>query len=400
MGTYDSYQSNNIIDQDLQDTERLPQLTDTAWRYQDYPAYATSPQQYSYGDYEQAEAEPSTRDKLLRRMAIITSTLAIISAGAVVGKNYLASHGSNMAQPAATVSENSVPGNTDDSANSGSEIPGTPTVNNDGSTGNNQSINLPSQPDPKNVLPSFETLKPTDYKCYLIDDKGNKVEKVYHFDDDKYRQQRYTNSDYTADIKRSSVDDIVNMYHEFTGNSGGFQDVMMYEQQREGSESSPVMTALANAGYCYDSNIKYSGAEGTLLATKFNRGVYGETIYRGDQMYQHDDGIFITSNDTVDLNFHLLAGHEKRLVHVDKPFVIYMRSGHDCPALLIESDELPTVREIQTARRSITKTFLKAWGEDRSIYDFDTGRFANGGEFYLPPQGDVSESELDQVDSN
>ena len=87
MGTYDSYQSNNIINQDLQDTERLPQLTDTAWRYQDYPAYATGPRQYSYSDYEQAEAEPSTRDKLLRRMAIITSTLAIISAGAVVGKN-------------------------------------------------------------------------------------------------------------------------------------------------------------------------------------------------------------------------------------------------------------------------------------------------------------------------
>ena len=128
MGTCDSYQSNNIIDQDLQDTERLPQLTDTAWRYQDYPTYATGPQQYSYGDYEQTKAESSTRDKLLRRMAIITSTLAIISAGAVVGKNYLASHGGNMAQPAATVSENSVPGNTDDSANSGSETPGTPTV--------------------------------------------------------------------------------------------------------------------------------------------------------------------------------------------------------------------------------------------------------------------------------
>ncbi|TWP20611.1 hypothetical protein EUA61_03810 [TM7 phylum sp. oral taxon 346] len=110
MGTYDSYQSNNIIDQDLQDTERLPQLTDTAWRYQDYPAYAIGPRQYSYGDYEQAETEPNSRDKLLRRMAIITSTLAIISAGAVVGKNYLASHGSNMTQPATTVSEDSAPG--------------------------------------------------------------------------------------------------------------------------------------------------------------------------------------------------------------------------------------------------------------------------------------------------
>ena len=399
MGTYDSYQSNNIIDQDLQDTERLPQLTDTAWRYQDYPAYATSHQQYSYSNYEQAEAEPSTRDKLLRRMAIITSTLAIISAGAVVGKNYLASHGGNMAQPAITASEDSAPGNADDSANSSGEIPGTPTVNNDGSAGNNQSINPPSQPNPKNVLPSFETLKPTDYKCYLIDDKGNKVEKVYHFDDDKYRQQRYTNSDYTADIKRSSVDDIVNMYHEFTGNSGDFQDVMMYEQRREGSESSPVMTALANAGYCYSSNVKYSHVVGTLVASEFNTGIYRETIYHDDQMEQRD-AIFITSNGTIDLNFFLFTTDTPQIIHVDKPFVICIRRRHDCPALLIESDELPTVREIQTARRSITKTFLKAWNEDRSIYDFDTGRFANGGEFYLPPQGDVSESELDQVDSN
>lgn len=397
MGTYDSYQSNNIIDQDLQDTERLPQLTDTAWRYQDYPAYATGPRQYSYGDYEQAETEPNSRDKLLRRMAIITSTLAIISAGAVVGKNYLASHGGSMAQPAITASDSNTPANDGEMSD---KAPDAPVTNDNTNAGNDQGISLPTPPDPKNVLPSFETLKPTDYKCYLIDDKGNKVEKVYHFDDDKYRQQRYTNSDYTADIKRSSVDDIVNMYHEFTGNSGNLQDVIMYEQRREGSESSPVMTALANAGYCYDSNIKYSGAEGTLLATKFNRGVYGETIYRGDQMYQHDDGIFITSNDTVDLNFHLLAGHEKRLVHVDKPFVIYMRSGHDCPALLIESDVLPTVREIQAVRRSIAKEFTKEWQNDHSVYDFDTRRFANGEEFYLPPQGDVSESELDQADSN
>jgi hypothetical protein len=42
----------------------------------------------------------------------------------------------------------------------------------------------------------------------------------------------------------------------------------------------------------------------------------------------------------------------------------------------------------------------KEWQNDHSVYDFDTRRFANGGEFYLPPQGDVSESELDQVDSN
>lgn len=396
MGTYDSYQSNNIIDQDLQDTERLPQLTDTAWRYQDYPAYATGPRQYSYGDYEQAETEPNSRDKLLRRMAIITSTLAIISAGAVVGKNYLASHSGNMVQPALTASDSSTPTNDGEMSN---KAPDAPVTNDNTNAGNDQGISLPTPPDPKNVLPSFETLKPTDYKCYLIDDKGNKVEKVYHFDDDKYRQQRYTNSDYTADIKRSSVDDIVNMYHEFTGNSGSLQDVMEYEQQREGSDGSPFMTALANAGYCYSSNVKYSHVVGTLVASEFNTGIYGETIYHDDQMEQRD-AIFITSNGTIDLNFFLFTTDTPQIIHVDKPFVICIRRRHDCPALLIESDELPTVREIQAARRSITKTFLKAWGEDRSIYDFDTGRFATGEEFYLPPQGDVSESELDQADSN
>lgn len=357
MGTYDSYQSNNIIDQDLQDTERLPQLTDTAWRYQDYPAYATSPQQYSYSNYEQAEAEPSARDKLLRRMAIITSTLAIVSAGAVVGKNYLASHGSNMAQPAATVSENSVPGNTDDSANSGSEIPGTPTVNNDGSAGNNQSINPPSQPDPKNVLPSFETLKPTDYKCYLIDDKGNKVEKVYHFDDDKYRQQRYTNSDYTADIKRSSVDDIVNMYHEFTGNSGGFQDVMEYEWNRNGSGSSPIMTALANAGYCYSDHQIISNRS-IYVVYNFNEGVYKDSI-KFDSQVPHNTVIFITSNGTIDLDFHQPSetdGH--RIIQVDKPFVIAFPMINSVTAL-VESDELPTVSEAYAVLRPIMKAYDK-----------------------------------------
>lgn len=354
MGTYDSYQSNNIIDQDLQDTERLPQLTDTAWRYQDYPAYATDPRQYSYGDYEQAEAEPSTRDKLLRRMAIITSTLAIISAGAVVGKNYLASHGGSMAQPAITASDSNTPANDGEMSD---KAPDTPTTNDNTNAGNDQGISLPTPPDPKNVLPSFETLKPTDYKCYLIDDKGNKVEKVYHFDDDKYRQQRYTNSDYTADIQRSSVDDIVNMYHEFTGNSGNLQDVITYEQRREGSESSPVMTALANAGYCY-SNHQIISNRSIYVVYDFNEGVYKDSI-KFDSQVPHNTAIFITSNGTVDLDFHQPSetdGH--RIIQVDKPFVIAFPMINSVTAL-VESDELPTVSEAYAVLRPIMKAYDK-----------------------------------------
>ena len=352
MGTYDSYQSNNIIDQDLQDTERLPQLTDTAWRYQDYPAYATSHQQYSY--YEQAEAEPSARDKLLRRMAIITSTLAIISAGAVVGKNYLASHGGNMVQPAITASDSSTPAN---DGGASDKTPDTPVTNDNTNAGNDQGINLPTPPDPKNVLPSFETLKPTDYKCYLIDDKGNKVEKVYHFDDDKYRQQRYTNSDYTADIKRSSVDDIVNMYHEFTGNSGNLQDVMEYEWNRNGSGSSPIMTALANAGYCY-SNHQIISNRSIYVVYDFNEGVYKDSI-KFDSQVPHNTAIFITSNGTIDLDFHQPSetdGH--RIIQVDKPFVIAFPMINSVTAL-VESDELPTVSEAYAVLRPIMKAYDK-----------------------------------------
>lgn len=354
MGTYDSYQSNNIIDQDLQDTERLPQLTDTAWRYQDYPAYATGPQQYSYGDYEQAEAEPSTRDKLLRRMAIITSTLAIISAGAVVGKNYLASHSGNMVQPALTASDSSTPTNDGEMSN---KAPDAPVTNDNTNAGNDQGISLPTPPNPKNVLPSFETLKPTDYKCYLIDDKGNKVEKVYHFDDDKYRQQRYTNSDYTADIKRSSVDDIVNMYHEFTGNSGGLQDVMEYEWNRNGSGSSPIMTALANAGYCYSDHQIISNRS-IYVVYNFNEGVYKDSI-KFDSQVPHNTAIFITSNGTIDLDFHQPSetdGH--RIIQVDKPFVIAFPMINSVTAL-VESDELPTVSEAYAVLRPIMKAYDK-----------------------------------------
>ena len=354
MGTYDSYQSNKIIDQDLQDTERLPQLTDTAWRYQDYPAYATSPQQYSYSNYEQAEAEPSARDKLLRRMAIITSTLAIISAGAVVGKNYLASHGGSMAQPAITASDSNTPANDGEMSD---KAPDTPTTNDNTNAGNDQGISLPTPPDPKNVLPSFETLKPTDYKCYLIDDKGNKVEKVYHFDDDKYRQQRYTNSDYTADIKRSSVDDIVNMYHEFTGNSGNLQDVMMYEWNRNGSGSSPIMTALANAGYCYSDHQIISNRS-IYVVYDFNEGVYKDSI-KFDSQVPHNTAIFITSNGTIDLDFHQPSetdGH--RIIQVDKPFVIAFPMINSVTAL-VESDELPTVSEAYAVLRPIMKAYDK-----------------------------------------
>ena len=354
MGTYDSYQSNNIIDQDLQDTERLPQLTDTAWRYQDYPAYATSPQQYSYSNYEQAEAEPSARDKLLRRMAIITSTLAIISAGAVVGKNYLASHGGNMAQPAITASDSSTPAN---DGGASDKAPDAPVTNDNTNAGNDQGISLPTPPDPKNVLPSFETLKPTDYKCYLIDDKGNKVEKVYHFDDDKYRQQRYTNSDYTADIKRSSVDDIVNMYHEFTGNSGNLQDVMEYEWNRNGSGSSPIMTALANAGYCYSDHQIISNRS-IYVVYNFNEGVYKDSI-KFDSQVPHNTVIFITSNGTIDLDFHQPSetdGH--RIIQVDKPFVIAFPMINSVTAL-VESDELPTVSEAYAVLRPIMKAYDK-----------------------------------------
>ncbi len=354
MGTYDSYQSNNIIDQDLQDTERLPQLTDTAWRYQDYPAYATSPQQYSYSNYEQAEAEPSTRDKLLRRMAIITSTLAIISAGAVVGKNYLASHGGNMAQPATTVSDSSTTANDSETSD---KVPDAPVTNDNTNAGNDQGISLPTPPDPKNVLPSFETLKPTDYKCYLIDDKGNKVEKVYHFDDDKYRQQRYTNSDYTADIQRSSVDDIVNMYHEFTGNSGNLQDVMEYEWNRNGSGSSPFMTALANAGYCY-SDHQIISDRSIYVVYDFNEGVYKDSI-KFDSQVPHNTVIFITSNGTIDLDFRQpseTAGH--RIIQVDKPFVIAFPMINSVTAL-VESDELPTVSEAYAVLRPIMKAYDK-----------------------------------------
>lgn len=354
MGTYDSYQSNNIIDQDLQDTERLPQLTDTAWRYQDYPAYATGPQQYSYGDYEQAEAESSARDKLLRRMAIITSTLAIISAGAVVGKNYLASHSGNMVQPALTASDSSTPTNDGEMSN---KAPDAPVTNDNTNAGNDQGISLPTPPDPKNVLPSFETLKPTDYKCYLIDDKGNKVEKVYHFDDDKYRQQRYTNSDYTADIQRSSVDDIVNMYHEFTGNSGNLQDVMEYEWNRNGSGSSPIMTALANAGYCYSDHQIISNRS-IYVVYDFNEGVYKDSI-KFDSQVPHNTAIFITSNGTIDLDFHQpneTAGH--RIIQVDKPFVIAFPMINNVTAL-VESDELPTVSEAYAVLRPIMKAYDK-----------------------------------------
>ncbi len=354
MGIYDSYQSNNIIDQDLQDTERLPQLTDTAWRYQDYPAYATSPQQYSYSNYEQAEAEPSARDKLLRRMAIITSTLAIISAGAVVGKNYLASHSGNMVQPALTASDSSTPTNDGEMSN---KAPDAPVTNDNTNAGNDQGISLPTQPDPKNVLPSFETLKPTDYKCYLIDDKGNKVEKVYHFDDDKYRQQRYTNSDYTADIKRSSVDDIVNMYHEFTGNSGNLQDVMEYEWNRNGSGSSPIMTALANAGYCYSDHQIISNRS-IYVVYDFNEGVYKDSI-KFDSQVPHNTVIFITSNGTIDLDFHQPSetdGH--RIIQVDKPFVIAFPMINSVTAL-VESDELPTVSEAYAVLRPIMKAYDK-----------------------------------------
>lgn len=354
MGTYDSYQSNNIIDQDLQDTERLPQLTDTAWRYQDYPAYATSPRQYSYGDYEQAETEPNSRDKLLRRMAIITSTLAIISAGAVVGKNYLASHGGNMAQPAITASDSNTPANDGEMSN---KAPDAPVTNDNTNAGNDQGISLPTPPDPKNVLPSFETLKPTDYKCYLIDDKGNKVEKVYHFDDDKYRQQRYTNSDYTADIQRSSVDDIVNMYHEFTGNSGNLQDVMEYEWNRNGSGSSPIMTALANAGYCYSDHQIISNRS-IYVVYDFNEGVYKDSI-KFDSQVPHNTAIFITSNGTIDLDFHQPSetdGH--RIIQVDKPFVIAFPMINSVTAL-VESDELPTVSEAYAVLRPIMKAYDK-----------------------------------------
>lgn len=354
MGTYDSYQSNNIIDQDLQDTERLPQLTDTAWRYQDYPAYATSPQQYSYSNYEQAEAEPSTRDKLLRRMAIITSTLAIISAGAVVGKNYLASHSGNMVQPAITASDSNTPANDGEMSD---KAPDAPVTNDNTNAGNDQGISLPTPPDPKNVLPSFETLKPTDYKCYLIDDKGNKVEKVYHFDDDKYRQQRYTNSDYTADIKRSSVDDIVNMYHEFTGNSGNLQDVMEYEWNRNGSGSSPIMTALANAGYCYSDHQIISNRS-IYVVYDFNEGVYKDSI-KFDSQVPHNTVIFITSNGTIDLDFHQPSetdGH--RIIQVDKPFVIAFPMINSVTAL-VESDELPTVSEAYAVLRPIMKAYDK-----------------------------------------
>ena len=354
MGTYDSYQSNNIIDQDLQDTERLPQLTDTAWRYQDYPAYATSPRQYSYGDYEQAETEPNSRDKLLRRMAIITSTLAIISAGAVVGKNYLASHGGNMAQPAITASDSNTPANDGEMSD---KAPDTPVTNDNTNASNDQGISLPTPPDPKNVLPSFETLKPTDYKCYLIDDKGNKVEKVYHFDDDKYRQQRYTNSDYTADIKRSSVDDIVNMYHEFTGNSGNLQDVMEYEWNRNGSGSSPIMTALANAGYCYSDHQIISNRS-IYVVYDFNEGVYKDSI-KFDSQVPHNTVIFITSNGTIDLDFHQPSetdGH--RIIQVDKPFVIAFPMINSVTAL-VESDELPTVSEAYAVLRPIMKAYDK-----------------------------------------
>lgn len=354
MGTYDSYQSNNIIDQDLQDTERLPQLTDTAWRYQDYPAYATGPRQYNYGDYEQAETEPNSRDKLLRRMAIITSTLAIISAGAVVGKNYLASHGGSMAQPAITASDSNTPANDGEMSD---KAPDTPVTNDNTNAGNDQGISLPTPPDPKNVLPSFETLKPTDYKCYLIDDKGNKVEKVYHFDDDKYRQQRYTNSDYTADIKRSSVDDIVNMYHEFTGNSGGFQDVMMYEWNRNSSGSSPIMTALANAGYCYSDHQIISNRS-IYVVYNFNEGVYKDSI-KFDSQVPHNTAIFITSNGTIDLDFHQPSetdGH--RIIQVDKPFVIAFPMINSVTAL-VESDELPTVSEAYAVLRPIMKAYDK-----------------------------------------
>lgn len=354
MGTYDSYQSNNIIDQDLQDTERLPQLTDTAWRYQDYPAYATGPQQYSYGDYEQAEAEPSARDKLLRRMAIITSTLAIISAGAVVGKNYLASHGGSMAQPAITASDSNTPTNDGEMSD---KAPDAPVTNDNTNAGNDQGISLPTPPDPKNVLPSFETLKPTDYKCYLIDDKGNKVEKVYHFDDDKYRQQRYTNSDYTADIQRSSVDDIVNMYHEFTGNSGNLQDVMEYEWNRNGSGSSPIMTALANAGYCYSDHQIISNRS-IYVVYNFNEGVYKDSI-KFDSQVPHNTAIFITSNGTIDLDFHQPSetdGH--RIIQVDKPFVIAFPMINSVTAL-VESDELPTVSEAYAVLRPIMKAYDK-----------------------------------------
>lgn len=354
MGTYDSYQSNNIIDQDLQDTERLPQLTDTAWRYQDYPAYATSPQQYSYSNYEQAEAEPSARDKLLRRMAIITSTLAIISAGAVVGKNYLASHGGSMAQPAITASDSNTPTNDGEMSD---KAPDAPVTNDNTNAGNDQGISLPTPPDPKNVLPSFETLKPTDYKCYLIDDKGNKVEKVYHFDDDKYRRQRYTNSDYTADIKRSSVDDIVNMYHEFTGNSGNLQDVMEYEWNRNGSGSSPVMTTLANAGYCYSDHQIISNRS-IYVVYNFNEGVYKDSI-KFDSQVPHNTAIFITSNGTIDLDFHQPSetdGH--RIIQVDKPFVIAFPMINSVTAL-VESDELPTVSEAYAVLRPIMKAYDK-----------------------------------------
>lgn len=354
MGTYDSYQSNNIIDQDLQDTERLPQLTDTAWRYQDYPAYATGPQQYSYSDYEQAEAEPSARDKLLRRMAIITSTLAIISAGAVVGKNYLASHGGSMAQPAITASDSNTPTNDGEMSD---KAPDAPVTNDNTNAGNDQGISLPTPPDPKNVLPSFETLKPTDYKCYLIDDKGNKVEKVYHFDDDKYRQQRYTNSDYTADIQRSSVDDIVNMYHEFTGNSGNLQDVMEYEWNRNGSGSSPIMTALANAGYCYSDHQIISN-HSIYVVYNFNEGVYKDSI-KFDSQVPHNTVIFITSNGTIDLDFHQPSetdGH--RIIQVDKPFVIAFPMINSVTAL-VESDELPTVSEAYAVLRPIMKAYDK-----------------------------------------
>ena len=354
MGTYDSYQSNNIIDQDLQDTERLPQLTDTAWRYQDYPAYTTGPRQYSYGDYEQAETEPNSRDKLLRRMAIITSTLAIISAGAVVGKNYLASHGGSMAQPAITASDSNTPTNDGEMSD---KAPDAPVTNDNTNAGNDQGISLPTPPDPKNVLPSFETLKPTDYKCYLIDDKGNKVEKVYHFDDDKYRQQRYTNSDYTADIKRSSVDDIVNMYHEFTGNSGNLQDVMEYEWNRNGSGSSPIMTALANAGYCYSDHQIISNRS-IYVVYDFNEGVYKDSI-KFDSQVPHNTAIFITSNGTIDLDFHQpneTDGH--RIIQVDKPFVIAFPMINSVTAL-VESDELPTVSEAYAVLRPIMKAYDK-----------------------------------------
>ena len=147
------------------------------------------------------------------------------------------------------------------------------------------------------------------------------------------------------------------MYHEFTGNSGNLQDVMEYEWNRNGSGSSPIMTALANAGYCYSDHQIISNRS-IYVVYDFNEGVYKDSI-KFDSQVPHNTAIFITSNGTIDLDFHQPSetdGH--RIIQVDKPFVIAFPMINSVTAL-VESDELPTVSEAYAVLRPIMKAYDK-----------------------------------------